>query len=524
VILDEILSFEVLFVFAMKEKSIVLVILLILFGLILELNAQVPAFVTDSLDQYVEKGLADWQIPGIAVLVVKDGQVVIAKGYGYLETGKPEKVDENTLFMIASNTKAFTGTAMAMLEQEKKCSLDDRVQKYLPDFTMKDPWVAQHLTLTDVMSHRIGMETFQGDFMYWESDLTSDEVIGKFGKLTPLYDFRAKWGYCNAGFLIAGECLEKISGMTWAQFIRERIVNPLEMNRTLVLTAETKNAVNIATAHTVVHGQLMALPHCQVDNIAPAASISSSVNDLSHWLIAQLDSGRYNGKQVIPWQAIKRARYPQSIIREARHPFNSTHFSLYGLGWDLQDYEGSEIVSHTGGVDGFVTSVTLLPEENLGIVVLTNTDMNGFYQALKWEIIDAYLGLPYRNYSKFYFDRYSPAFFEQWEMEKSWQDSVAIKIPLSVKLSKFAGTYRNEVYGTVTINAEKDQLSMTFEHHPNLAAKLGHLSGDRFLCTYSNPLFGIKVFPFEVEGGKVKSFTLSVADFLEYTTYEFVKE
>jgi CubicO group peptidase (beta-lactamase class C family) len=508
----------------MMKKKLFTVVGFLLIGLIISAQTETPSFIKDSLDSYVEKALTDWQIPGAAILVVKDGQVIVQKGYGFLESGKPEKVNENTLFMIASNTKAFTGTAMAMLAQEGKCSLDDRVQKYLPDFKMKDPWVAEHITLTDVMSHRIGMETFQGDFIYWESDLSSDEVIEKFGMLTPIYDFRTKWGYCNAGFLIAGKCMEKITGMTWDQYIRERIIDPLEMKRTLVLTADVIHAENFAAAHTMVGGKLQIIPRCQVDNIAPAASISSSVSDMSHWIIAQLDSGRYNGRQVIPWQAIRKAQYPNSIIRRARHPFNTTHYSLYALGWGLQDYEGREIVSHTGGVDGFVTSVTLIPEEKLGIVVFTNTDANALYEAVKWEILDAYLGLPYRNYSQVFLSRYMPAFNEDLKMISSWQDSTKMNLPTPVKLSKFEGKYTHAVYGNAYLESKGDYLLLTLEHHPDLTAKLEYIGNDRFLCTYSSPLWGIKVFPFVIEDGKVRSFTLSVADFLEFTTYEFVKE
>jgi CubicO group peptidase (beta-lactamase class C family) len=508
----------------MKMVQLFLVSVLLLLLNISYSQVEAPSFIADSLDQYIERALKDWQIPGVAVVVVKDGKVAFKKGYGYLETGKPEKVDENTLFMIASNTKAFTGMAMCMLENEGKCSLDDHVQKYLPDFKMKDPWVAQHLTLTDVMSHRIGMETFQGDFMYWESDLSSDEVVQKFGELTPMYDFRSKWGYCNAGFLVAGKCLEKIAGMPWSQFVRDSIVKPLEMNRTLVTTAELAGAKNLASAHTMVDGKLQVIPHCRIDNLGPAASITSSVNDMSHWLIALLDSGRYNGKHVIPFTAIRKSQYPNSIERRARHPFNTSHYVLYSLGWELRDYEGKEIVAHTGGVDGFVTSVTILPEEHLGIVVLTNTDANGFYEALKWEIIDAYLGLPYRDYSGFYLERYK----FMWKMDAdqlaSWRDTVAMKLPLPLKASKLEGAYSHEVYGKATLTAKKDYLELTFEHHPELTGKLEYIGNDRFLCTYSSPLWGIKVFPFKIEDGKVKSFTLSVADFLEFTTYEFVKD
>jgi len=507
----------------MKKRMLFVIGLILAVGI---LNAQnkTPSFISDSLDAYIEKALEDWQIPGVAVLVVKDGQVVVQKGFGYLEMGKPQQVDENTLFMIASNTKAFTGTSIAILEHEDKCSFNDPVQKYLPDFTMKDPWVAQHLTLTDALSHRIGMETFQGDFMYWESDLSSEEVIEKFGKLEPKYDFRAQWGYCNAGFLIAGECLEKITGSSWEQFMHDRIIDPLEMNNTLVMTAEVPGAANMASAHTLVDGKLEVIAHCQIDNIAPAASISSSVSDMSHWITALLDSGRYNGKQVIPWQAIRNTQYPRSFSRKARHPFNAAHYTLYGLGWGLGDYEGREIVSHTGGVDGFVTSVTLLPEENLGVVVLTNTDMNGFYQALKWEIIDTYLDLPYRNYSQAYLKRYLPAFQRELDRVNSWRDSVAMQLPLPVKLSKFKGSYKDEVYGNAKLKAKDGYLQMTLEHHSNLTAKLEYIGNNRFLCTYSHPLWGIKVFPFVIEDDNVKSFTLSVADFLEFTTYEFVKD
>ncbi len=498
--------------------------MLVISGTVRVSLGQVPVFIADSLEIYAERGLTEWDIPGIAVLVVKDGQVVVEKGFGYLEAGKPEKVDENTLFMIASNTKAFTGTAIAMLAHEGKCNLNDKVRDYLPEFTMKDPWVAQHANLTDVLTHRIGMETFQGDFMYWESDLTATEVIEKFGMLTPKYEFRNKWGYCNAGFLVAGECMPAICGMTWEEFVSDRLVKPLEMNRTLVMSSKTNDAENIASAHTLVQGALQVIPRANIDNIAPAASMSSSVADLSHWVIAQLDSGKYDGREIIPWQAIKLAQTPQSIIRPGRHPFNRSNFSLYGLGWDIQDYEGRRIVSHTGGTDGFVTSVTLLPEEKLGVVVLTNTDMNGFYQALKWEIIDAYLGLPYRNYSQAYLNRYLPGMRSEWEAIASLQDSVQMNVKPSLKLKEFEGRYRHEVYGYADLKADGNALVMTLEHHSNLSARLGHISGDRFLCTYSQPLWGIRVFPFVIEKGQVKSFTLSVADFLEFTTYDFVKE
>ena len=208
-------------------KKIFYLGLLFIFSYSTSFSQSTPVFVSDSLDNYVNRGMEQWQIPGVAVLIVKDGKVIVAKGYGVKELGTNDNVDENTLFMIGSNTKAFTGTALAFLEQEGKLKLDDKVIKYLPDFNMKDPWITKDLSLTDIVTHRMGMETFQGDFMYWTSDLNSDEVIEKFGQITPKYDFRTKYGYTNAGYAIAGKIIEKVSGMKWQDYIKEKIFLPL---------------------------------------------------------------------------------------------------------------------------------------------------------------------------------------------------------------------------------------------------------------------------------------------------------
>ena len=209
-----------------------------------------PLFISDSIDNYVHRGMNNWQIPGVAVLIVKDGKVVFEKGFGVKELGKDDLVDENTLFMIGSNTKAFTGTALAILEYDEKLKLDDKVIKYLPDFKMKDEWVTKELNLHDIVSHRMGLETFQGDFMYWTSDLTSDEVIEKFGMITPKYNFRTRYGYTNAGYAVAGKVIEKVSGLSWGEFLKEKIFKPLQMNRTVPLSEDFVKAENIAKPHT----------------------------------------------------------------------------------------------------------------------------------------------------------------------------------------------------------------------------------------------------------------------------------
>jgi CubicO group peptidase (beta-lactamase class C family) len=504
-------------------KNIFLVLLIALSQKTFAQNDSIPSFVKDSLDSYVNKALADWQIPGVSVCIVKNGKVVVMKGYGVKEAGTTDKVDENTLFMIGSNSKAFTATALAMLDADKKLSLDDKVQKWLPDFKLYDPWVAKETNIRDLLCHRLGFETFQGDFMYFDSDLTTAEVREKMGKLKPMYGFRSKWGYTNCAFMTAGEIIPKVTGKTWAEFITDSIFKPLGMNNSLALSKDIQTASNKCAAHTVVMGELKKIPYGNIDNLAPAGSISSSVNDMSKWVMMQLNNGKLNDKKIIPASAIAQTRTPHSILGNGGHMFNKAHFNLYGLGWFLEEYAGRKIVAHTGGVNGFVTSVCLIPEEKLGIIVFTNTDANSFYEALRNEIQDAYLGLPYRNYSKVYLGFQQADEEEKAKQYKEIRDSIAMNPKTELPLTAYAGEYMHDVYGKMNIKMEDGKLIMRFEHHKGRWGTLEPLGGNRFFCTYNDPLYGMKKLDFTVANKKVKSLTVKVADFVEFTPYEFIK-
>lgn len=509
-----------------KSQHMKKMVLLLLFVAIFKdpfAQNTLPSFVRDSLDAYVETALRDWPIPGVAVCVVKDGKTVVMRGYGVTEMGTTQNVDSNTLFMIGSNTKAFTATALAMLHAQGGLSLDDKVQKWLPDFKQYDPYVTKEATLRDLLCHRLGFETFQGDFMYFDSDLSLQQVREKFGRVKPMYGLRSKWGYTNAAFLTAGEVIPKITGRTWAQFITDSIFVPLQMTRSLAL-GDISTATNKATAHTMQHGLLKKIAYGKLGNMAPAGSISSSIHDLRNWVLMQLANGNYNGKQVVPAAALRETHTPASILGNGGAMYNRGHFALYGLGWFLEEYAGRKIVSHTGGVNGFVTSVTLVPEEALGIIVLTNTDANNFYEALKQEILDAYLGLPYRNYSKVHLGYYNEQQAQRAKDLKEKRDTIAMNRKTTLPLSAYAGNYLHDVYGKMNIKLEAGKLIMRFEHHSGRHGLLEPLGGNRFLCTYSDPLYGIKVLPFTVQDGSVKSLTVRVADFVEFTPYEFVKQ
>ena len=285
-------------------KNITLALLMIISLKVFSQSDSIPSFVKDSLDSYVNRALTDWEIPGIAVCIMKNGKIVTMKGYGVKDYDTKEKVDENTLFMIGSNTKAFTATALAMLDADKKLSLDDNVTKWIPEFKLDNKAAGEQAIIRDLLCHRIGFRTFQGDFTYWTSDLTRKEVIEKMSHIKATYPFRTTWGYTNAAFVTAGEIIPKASGMQWEDFIKSRILDPLEMKNTLALSKDFPNAANKCSPYTKAEGKLVKIPFCQIDNLAPAGSISSSVNDMSHWVMMQLDNGKYKDQLVVATSAI----------------------------------------------------------------------------------------------------------------------------------------------------------------------------------------------------------------------------
>ncbi len=483
------------------------------------------SFVTDSLDNYINQALANWNIPGAAVCIVKDGKVVMMRGYGVKEMGKADKADENTLFMIGSNTKAFTATALAMLQAQGKLSLDDKVNKYLPDWRLNDKAVSDMAIVRDLLCHRLGFATFQGDFTFYNTNLSRSQVMEKMAYVNRLYPFRTKWGYTNSAFLTAGQIIPVVSGKAWEAYLKDNIFTPLGMDRTLALSADLPKATNKATPHTLQDGKLIPIPYCMIDGIAPAGSISSSVNDMSKWVMALLANGEVGSQHVIPAAAIRETRQPQDVVGLARHLNGFTSYNLYGLGFELQEYENHMLVMHTGGVNGFVSSVTLVPDQHLGIIVLTNNDQNAFYEALKWDIMDAYFKLPFQDYSNKYLGFYKTNQANETKQDQLLRDTVAMHTAPNLALNNYTGSYSNTLYGKATITKGRhNDLEMRFEHHPGLVARMQYLNSNRFYVVFSDPELGKAVFPFQVTDGKVTGVRVKVADFVEMTPYDFKKE
>ncbi|HMU69582.1 MAG TPA: serine hydrolase domain-containing protein, partial [Chitinophagales bacterium] len=410
--------------------------------------AQQPAFITDSLDSYIQREMKKWNIPGMAVAIVKDGQIVVEKGYGVTDVHTGQKTDQNSLFMVASNSKAFTGTALSLLEYQKRLNLNDKVTTYLPYFKLYDPNASQLVTVEDLMCHRLGLETFQGDFLNWDGNLSREQVVRAMALHKPSFEFRDTYGYCNAGFVAAAEVLYAVTDTTIDDFLKAHIFTPLQMTRTSTTHAAIAADKNACKPYTVFDGRLVQLEYDNVDNLAAAASINSSAHDLANWLIMQLNNGKFNDVQVLPKQVVNNPRLPRTVVGSGNSSiYKSQHFNLYGLGWFIKDFEGRRVYSHDGGANGFVTGTTFIPEAGLGIVVLTNTDANAFYDALRYQIMEAYFNVPYRNISDIYLARVTPGNEAQDSVLHRYQAIAEKNLTPALPIASYTGKYHNEVYG-----------------------------------------------------------------------------
>jgi CubicO group peptidase (beta-lactamase class C family) len=487
-------------------------------------SAQAPSFMTDSLDSYIKRGMLQWQIPGLAIAIVKDGKVVVSKGYGVNELGKEEKVDENTLFIIASNSKLFTGTSVAKLDFEKKLSLNDKVTQYIPWFKLYDSNATRMVNVKDLLCHRLGTKTFQGDFTFWDSNLPKDSIVWKMRYLKPPGEFRQDYGYCNSAFLVAGQILEIVTGQTWESYVQQNILTPLGMTNTYMNTSGLAGRPNVASPYNNLYTSITKIPFDQVDNLGPATSMVSNIKDISKWLMFQLDSGRYEGKQIIPWQVLQKTRDANILTGSRKSSAYPTHFRAYGLGLYMTDYAGRQVYWHTGGAFGHVTNVCFVPEEKLGITILTNNDNQNFFEALRYQILDAYMNQPYTDRSKFQF-----GFFVQGKKTVE-AELAALKARVDKKNQpeinpeEFAGDYFNTLYGQITISKNGNMLICRFQHHPELTGYMDYMDNNEFRITYSNIGYGIYPAKFTIKEGKPVAVEIKANDFVESDSYLFVKD
>ena len=434
------------------------------------------------IDEYATKAGQDWKVPGFAMAIVKDDRVIFAKGYGVRKLGEQTPVDERTLFAIASNTKAVTAAAIAMLVDEGKLKWDDPATKHLPGFQLYDPYVTRELTVRDLLSHRSGLATFGGDLLWYDSTYKSDDILRRVRYLKPTSSFRSRYGYQNIMFLAAGQIVAGVTGKSWEQFVRERFLVPLGMTQTTTSITAFKSTDNIASPHNELDGKMRVVRYSNVDGAGPAAALNSSVADMAQWIRLQLGRGKYEGKQFFSAKASREMWSPQTIVpfSEQSEKFNPTrHFNTYGLGWFLSDYHGRKVVSHGGGLDGMISQVAMMPEENLGLVVLTNSETQ-LSTIMVNKVFDVFLGVPARDWSAELLERARLAKEATKDDEKKLEQERAKDTKPSLSLQSYAGTYGGEMYGEAKVSEENGRLVLRLVPAPNFVGDLEHWQYDTF--------------------------------------------
>ena len=484
-------------------------------SLVLASAPSVQAQNLERLDAFIAQAQRDWPVPGLAVAIVKDGETVLAKGYGVREIGSDALVDEHTLFAIASNTKAFTSAALAMLVEEGKLSWDDPVREHLPYFQLYDAFVSEEMKIRDLLSHRSGLGTYSGDLLWYGTEYTAEEVVRRARFLPPAGAFRASYGYTNLMFIAAGEVVAAVSGMPWQTFIETRILDPLRMTRTVTSVEDLSSAQNVASPHKNRTDGVYQVDWYNWDAMAAAGGIISSVSDMARWMTLRLNHGGGDGltlfSEASSWE-MWTVHTPLGVSAGARRAQPSTHFRGYGLGWSLNDLHGRLVASHGGGYDGMFSRVVLVPEENLGIVVLTNS-MTSVHTAIANTILDAYLGAEPQDWSGPGLNRWRSA-RERFESRQSrFSEERDPNARPSLPLGDYAGTYGGDMYGDATISVEGGGLVLRLLPNPDLVADLTHLHHDTFLLEWRETFawFGTGVASFLLDPfGEVTEMKLDV--------------
>ncbi|MEP2023773.1 MAG: serine hydrolase [Reichenbachiella sp.] len=427
----------------------------------------------EALDVYFEKMTKDWDVPSMSIGIVKDGDLVFAKGYGVKEIGTKETPDRNTLYAIASNSKAFTSAIIAQLVEEGKLDWDGNVKDYYPEFELYDPWVTAHTTIRDILSHRVGLGTFSGDVIWYKSDFTPVEILSKIKNIPPAYDFRAGYGYSNLMYITAGEIIREVTGKSWAENVIERILIPLGMDRTITSPQALDLKGNFATPHSRRDEKNIPIVWEDWEEIGALGGLISSVEDLSKWLITNMNHG-VNGTDTL-FSASSRnlmwTPHNNFVVDHTKPNDFNRHFNGYGLGWGLSDYQGNLRVGHTGGYDGMLTAINMIPDQNLGVIVLTN-GMKSPMMAATYYALDQFLGVDGPDWSEKFLG-YMGSNEEDARITERKAKRVKGTKP-SLDLDKYVGTYHADIYGDIEITLENGKLRLNFPNAKALSATLKH--------------------------------------------------
>ena len=489
------------------------------------------ALTSNDIDQLVERTLKAFDVPGISVGVIKDGKVIHAKGYGVRSLNTQQKTDENTLFGIASNSKAFTCTALGMLVDEGKIKWDDKVRDYIPEFKLYSPYVTEEFTIKDLITHRSGLGLGAGDLMFFpdSSNFELKDIIYNLRFLKQVSGFRTKYDYDNLLYIVAGEVVTRVAGKSWDDFVDERILQPLGMSKTATSFDRLKDKSNVIDGHAPVNGKVQVIARSTVKVGHAAGGINSNITDLCKWVQCWLNKGKYGdglSKRLFSESVYREITSPQTIIQVGGPGPYNTHFAAYGLGFFLSDEKGYKKVTHTGGLEGMVTQITMIPELNLGIIVLTNQQEGGAFSAITNQIKDSYYGITGTDRVK----EYSAQRGGQVAAAKHLTDSLWMQIENVQKTGKekadinlFTGTYRDAWLGDIVISVKNGKAWFDSKRSPKLTGEIFHYKGNTFVVKWKDRSMDADAWlNFSLdEGGKVAGLKMRAISPLTDFSYDF---
>ncbi|MEX2595563.1 MAG: serine hydrolase [Salibacteraceae bacterium] len=460
----------------------------------------------EDFEAFARETAAKFELPSMAVIIVKDNMVVSSFGVGNKSEMEP---DENTLYAIASLSKAFTSVSIGMLVDEEKLDWEDKVIDHLPWFKMHDTYVTQNMTIEDLLAHRSGLETFDGDLLWYGSNYTREEAVKRIQYRVPSNGFRDEFGYQNLMYMTAGEVIEEVTGATWDEFVKTRILEPLQMNSTTSSFDQFSRSENIAKPH--IDGD--EIPMLSYDNSGATASLNSSTGDMTSWMRFWLNNGVYNDVTLLSEDAINKLwsmHTPLSL--GAFDKANNSHFKGYGLGWFLMDYNGRKVIHHGGGLPGYITKIALVPEESLGIVILTN-DMTSVPTLMMYAAIDWAMDNDFQVWQETFL-RFKENAAKREEDQKQQRLKTKMETPQLLEISKYAGVYEDELYGKAEIKLDNDGLRMKLLPAAALfSGRLTPWSDHAFRFDHNDPFLTYGIVKFIVNSNDVDGFTIDLPNY-----------
>ena len=429
-------------------------------------------------DAFVTSAMADAKVPGLAVAIVRNDSVIYTRGYGVREVGKPDRIDDRTLFEIGSATKTFTSTLVGILQTEGKMRLDDRISVHLPDFRMYDAYANAEVTIRDALSHRTGLN--RGELAWLGSGASRAEILRRIRFQAPATSFRSAFAYNNPMFLAAGEAAGSAGKSTWENLVQERILTPLGMTESIPVVKDFSRYTNAAMPHANGPSGPLAQRHMPLDNIAPAGSIVSSARDMAQWLRFQMGDGTFNGKRIISSAVLGELHTPQMVIRGGGggggrgRGDGVARLNAYGLGWFIADYRGRVQWHHGGNTDGMTTAQGMLPAEKIGVVVLSNLDHTNLTGVVLGYVFDRHLQIPQETVAQ------GQRGGGNGGGSPNGQPAATAPTMPALPLEAYVGTYADSLFGEATVTIQDGKLVTV---RGDLKGPLQHLNRDNFRWT-----------------------------------------